>query len=64
MHRMIEALHLTFADGFNFIADGTPKEVVEAKLGQDYANGIRDLIKNDEYVFFMWPHLSNGEKKL
>ena len=52
MHYMIEAIHLSFADGFKHIADNTPKEIIEKLVSEDHAKERRNLIQNNKYGNF------------
>lgn len=47
MHRMIEATHLGFADGFQHVADSTEPKVLEWLLSQEHAERLSKLIKED-----------------
>ena len=49
MHKLIEAVHLGFADGFKHIADTTDPDVIKRLLSEEYGKEKAGLIRDDRY---------------
>ena len=47
MHRLIEAVHLGFADGFRHIADSAKPDVLERLLSDEHAKANVNLIQKE-----------------
>ena len=47
MHRLIEAVHLGFADGFKHIADATDPKILQRLLSDDYGKERAALIQEN-----------------
>ena len=50
MHRLIEAVHLGFADGFKHICDATDPEILNKLLSNEYGKERASLIQENRYI--------------
>ncbi|XP_066925060.1 glutathione hydrolase-like YwrD proenzyme [Clytia hemisphaerica] len=63
MHRLIEAVHLGFADGFRHIADSAKPDVLKRLLSDEHAKSKAELIQEEKIAseHYHYPTINSGQ---